>query len=127
MQGYAKMHFINFVPSLTSFGHFEKILMLPEYQHLGEMPGFRGHPGGSTLCPGDPGSIKLLEDMYDDFLPLFDAEDFNACGDEPWELGKGRSKARAKRIGLGRVYLDFLLKIHKLCFSSKFHTRKITE
>jgi len=115
MQAHAKKHHMRFVPSLTSFGHFEKILMLPKYRHLGELPGSRGMPGGTTLCPGDPGSIRLLSDMYGEFLPLFEAEDFNACGDEPWELGLGRSKRRAARVGVGRVYLDFILKIRDLC------------
>jgi hypothetical protein len=115
MQDHARKYHVNFVPSLTSFGHFEKILMLPEYSSLGEYPGFRNLPGGTTLCPTDPRSIRLLADMYEDFLPHFAAEDFNVCGDEPWELGKGRSKRRADRLGLGRVYLDFILKVHKLC------------
>ncbi len=115
IQAHARLHHMRLVPSLTSFGHFEKILMLPQYSHLGEFPGFRGHPGGTTLCPIDSGSIQLLEDMYDDYLPLFDSEDFNVCGDEPWELGKGRSRRRAERTGTGRVYLEFILKIRKLC------------
>ncbi|MBN1672328.1 MAG: beta-N-acetylhexosaminidase [Kiritimatiellae bacterium] len=115
IQSHCKLHHVQFVPSLTSFGHMEKILMLPRYAKLGEMPGFRGLPGGTTLCPGDPGAIRLLADLYAEFLPLFDAEDFNACGDEPWELGKGRSKRRAARIGVGGVYLDFLLRLHTLC------------
>jgi len=115
MQAHAKKHHVRFVPSLTSFGHFEKILMLPKYQHLGELPGSRGMPGGTTLCPGDPGSIRLIADMYEEFLPLFEAEDFNVCGDEPWELGLGRSKRRAARVGVGRVYLDFILKLRDLC------------
>ena len=115
IQAHAAKHHVNFVPSLTSFGHFEKILMLPEYSSLGEYPGFRNYPGGTTLCPTDPRSIRLLADMYEDFLPNFTSEDFNVCGDEPWELGKGRSKRRAERLGLGRVYLDFILKVHKLC------------
>jgi len=110
MQAHAKRHHVRFVPSLTSFGHFAKILMLPKYQHLGELAGGRGMPGGTTLCPGDPGSVRLLSDMYDEFLPLFEAEDFNACGDEPWELGKGRSKRRCERVGTGRVSVDFILK-----------------
>ena len=114
MQAHAKKHHVRFVPSLTSFGHFAKILMLPKYQHLGELAGGRGMPGGTTLCPGDPGSIRLLSDMYDEFLPLFEAEDFNACGDEPWELGKGRSRRRCERVGTGRVYVDFILKLRKL-------------
>jgi hypothetical protein len=115
MQEHAKKHHISFVPSLTSFGHFERILMLPEYQDLGEMPGARGMPGGTTLCPDDPRSIELVGDMYEDFLPLFDAEDFNPCLDEPWELGRGRSKERVEREGLGKVYLDYVLKIRELC------------
>lgn len=115
VQDHCKRHHIRFVPSLTSFGHFERILGLPEYSHLGEMPGQERLPGGTTLCPGDPGSIKLVADMYGDFLPLFEAQDFNVCGDEPWELGKGRSKRRAARIGTGRVYLEFIKKLHVLC------------
>lgn len=115
VQEHCRLHHVRFVPSLASFGHMEKILGLPEFQHLGEMPGFRGLPGGTTLYPGDPASIRLMADLYGDFLPLFDSVDFNACGDEPWELGKGRSKRRAKRTGVGRVYLDFILKLHRLC------------
>ena len=122
IQKHCKAHHIKFVPSLASFGHMAKILMLPEYSHLGEMPGYRDLPGGTTLCPGDPGSIKLIADLYDEFLPLFEAEDFNICGDEPWELGKGRSKAKAKRVGVGRVYLDFILKIRQLCLK---HNKRV--
>jgi hexosaminidase len=115
VQDHCRLHHVRFVPSLTSFGHFEKILGLPAYHHLGELPGYRGHPGGTTLCPGDPGAIRLVADMYGDFLPLFEAHDFNACGDEPWELSQGRSKRRAARVGKGRVYLDFIKQLHQLC------------
>ncbi len=109
VQDHCKLHHVSFVPSLTSFGHFEKILRLPEYEHLAEVE------GAGTLCPTDPGSIKLVADMYSEFLPLFEADDFNACGDEPWVLGKGRSKRRADKVGVGRVYIDFVKKLHKLC------------
>lgn len=115
LQEHCKKHNVKLVGSLASFGHFEKILNLPQYTHLGEMPGFRNFPGGTTLCPIDGGSIKLITELYSEFVPLFEAENFNVCCDETWELGKGRSKRRAARIGVGRIYLDFLLKIHRLC------------
>ena len=115
VQDHCRRHHVRLVGSLASFGHVDKILALPRYTHLGEMPGFRGLPGGMTLCPGDPGSIRLVEELYEEFVPLFDAKDFNACCDETWELGKGRSKRRTERIGLGRVYLEFLKKVHRLC------------
>jgi hexosaminidase len=115
LQEHCKKHHIRLVGSLASFGHFEKILSLSRYRHLGEKPGFRGFAGGTTLCPIDPGSIKLIAELYGEFMPLFDAEDFNVCCDETWELGKGRSEKKAIRVGTGQIYLDFLLKIHRLC------------
>jgi hypothetical protein len=115
LQECCKQHHIRFVGSLTSFGHMERILALPEYRHLAELPGFWDLPGGMTLSPVDPGSIKLVEEMYAEFVPLFEAVDFNVCFDEPFELGKGRSKALAERKGVGRVYLDFLLQVYRLC------------
>jgi hypothetical protein len=115
LQAFCKLHYVRLVGSLASFGHFEKILALPKYRHLGEMPGFRGFPGGTTLCPADAGSIKLVSELYSEFIPLFEAKDFNVCCDETWELGKGRSKKLADHLGTGRVYLEFLLKIYRLC------------
>ena len=76
---------------------------------------FRGFPGGTTLCPTDPRSIKLIEELYSEFVPLFEAEDFNVCCDETWELGKGRSKEYANQVGVGEVYFEFLMKIYRLC------------
>jgi hypothetical protein len=115
IQTHCRKHHIRFVGSLASLGHMELILKEPAYQHLGEMPGGGGYPGGTTLCPTDPGSIRLLRELYGEYLPLFEATDFNACGDEPWELGKGRSKAAAKRAGEGRLYMDFMKKVHRIC------------
>ena len=115
VQDHCRRHHVRLVGSLASFGHMEKILQLPAYRRLGEKAGGGGWPGGTTLCPTDPASIRLVADLYEEFLPLFEAEDFNVCGDEPWELGKGRSRRRAERVGVGRVYLDFLKKIHALC------------
>ena len=115
LQDHCRMHHVRLVGTLASFGHLENILAIKRYRHLGEMPGFRGFPGGMTLCPGDSGSIRLIDELYSEFVPLFEAEDFNVCCDETWELGRGRSKRRAADVGVGRIYLDFLLKIYRLC------------
>ena len=111
--------FIDLVPNLNSFGHFERWLRHPEYHHLAECPEgfihpFGGNhiPFGSTLKP-NAASIKLLETLYDEYLPLFDSQYFNIGGDEPWELGQGWSKARCKKTGTTNVYVDFLSKVKK--------------
>ena len=115
LQEHCKLHHVRLVGSIATFSHMELTLMLPQYRHLGEKPGTGGMSGGTTLCPTDPGSIKLLAELYEEFVPLFEAEDFNVCGDETWELGKGRSKKQADRVGVGKLYLDFMLKVHALC------------
>ena len=114
LQEHCKLHHIRLVPSIASFGHLETVLCLPRYRHLAELPGTHGRSGGTTLCPTDPGSIRLIRDMYEEFVPLFEADDFNICGDETWELGKGRSKPKADRVGMPRVYIDFVKQIHQL-------------
>ncbi len=115
IQAYCKLHYISFVPSLATLSHNELTLQLPEYANLAELPGYNGWEGGTMLCPTDPKSFKLTKELHDEFFPLFESTDINLCCDEPWELGQGRSKRTADRIGRGQVYLNFLLKLHKNC------------
>jgi len=107
-------HHMQLVGAFASFGHFEKILQLPNYRMLGELPSHHEWPGGTTICPTDPRSIRFIAELYAEFVPLFTAADFNINGDEPWELGEGRSKRKADKVGKGRVYLDFVLQLDKL-------------
>ena len=97
--------FIDFVPSISSLGHFEKILQRPAYRALAEA-GPNEEPW--SLCPTDPGAKVLLEEMYAEFLPNFSSPQVNICCDESWDLGKGRSAALAEKIGVGRVYLQWV-------------------
>ncbi|MFW5893532.1 MAG: family 20 glycosylhydrolase [Verrucomicrobiota bacterium] len=116
-------HCIRLVGSIAGFSHMEPILALPRFRPLSELPeGNRDCPGGTTLCPADPGAIALLDDLYAEFVPLFDAVDFNVCGDEPWELGQGRSAQMAEKVGKGRLYADFMKQIHDL-IANKYHKR----
>jgi len=115
VQAHCKKHHIRFVPSMATLSHNELFLQLPEYRHLAELPGHSGWEGGTMLCPTDPKSFKFVESLYAEFVPLFEATDMNVCCDEPWELGKGRSKRVADRRGRGPVYFDFLKKVHGLC------------
>lgn len=109
LDAYCQEHFILLVPNQNSFGHMERWLKHERYLPLAEMP-----EGGMDLCAVDPGSIALLGDMYADSLPNFSSPLFNVGCDETWTLGKGRSKEATDKQGVGRVYLEFLLKIHEL-------------
>jgi hexosaminidase len=117
---YCRDRFIELVPNQNSFGHMERWLKLPAYRDLAEAPdGFTfpwgvRHAGGFTLNPLDPRSIELVVELYDELLPHFTSPLFNVGCDETFDLGLGQSKAECDRVGKGRVYLDYLKKIHAL-------------
>ena len=126
---------IDLVPNQNSFGHLRHFLEHPRLNKLAEVAGpyesggdassptgkKRGDEGvagttflrrPSTLSPNHPGALPFLRGLYDELLPNFSSQFFNVGCDETWDLGLGKSKRLCERIGQGRVYLDFLKKIH---------------
>ena len=122
---------IELVPNQNSFGHLENWLCHPEYNVLAEAP-----LGGTTcqlpdrfyelampmcLCPTDPRSLTFLAGLYDELFPCFRSKLVNVGCDETMELldehepRLGRSAKEIAAKGPVRVYLEFLLKIHRLC------------
>ncbi len=120
LDAYCSQRYVELVPNQNSFGHMERWLRHKDYHHLAESPqGFTDAHGvwwdySSTLAPEVPAVPDFLASLYDELLPCFKSDMLNAGGDEPWELGKGRSKESCEQRGLDRVYLDFLLKIQDL-------------
>lgn len=111
---YCRDRFIQLVPNLNSFGHFERWLRHEPYKKLAECPkGFhRDEPymirdHGSVLKPNQE-SLKFIDSLYGEYLPNFSSEKFNVGLDEPWELGQGWSKPEVEKRGKHSVYLDHL-------------------
>jgi hypothetical protein len=120
---FCAMHGIDLVPNQNSFGHLERWLVKPEYNHLAELPhggaplpwgGFKKDP--TTLCPTDPASLEFLAGLFDELLPNFGSRLFNIGCDETFDLlsPNGRSAVEVKEKGAGRVYLEFLKKVADL-------------
>ena len=109
---------IDLVPNQNSFGHLRYFLADPRLKKLGELAepyeaetkDFLRRP--TTLAPTHPGTLPFLRGLYDELLPNFSSEFFNIGGDETWDLGKGQSQKLCEAKGKGRVYFDFLKKIH---------------
>jgi hypothetical protein len=112
-------HGIDLVPNQNSFGHLHRWLVHHPYRRLAECPEGVEHPwsGGRkepfSLCPIDPGSLALLDDLYEQLLPCFRSGLFNVGLDETFDLGQCRSRQACETRGRGRVYLDFLRAIHE--------------
>ena len=106
LDAYCRMNDIELVPNQNSFGHLERWLKLPEYNHLAAMPkGGAITPWGTvkkdptTLNPALPESLDFLAGLYDELLPCFASRLFNVGCDETFEINDPEA------------YLAFLLKV----------------
>lgn len=109
LSDYAEKYNVMLIGNFQSFGHFEKILSVPEYSHLGE--------SGTLLSPAFPESIELLRDIYSEMVPVFGSPFFNINADETFDLGKGASKPIVDSLGIGRVYTDQVKKMYDILHS----------
>ncbi|MCE5197635.1 MAG: family 20 glycosylhydrolase [Armatimonadota bacterium] len=119
LDAYCRDRFIELVPNQNSFGHMDRWLKLEEYNTMAELPnggetswGYRPEP--FSISPADKRSVPFVAGLYDELLPHFTSSLFNVGCDETMDLGYGRSKSLCEKRGTGRVYLDFLIEIHKL-------------
>lgn len=115
---YCKDRDIDFVPSLASFGHLYELLRTKSYEDICELENASGKPFSflekmqhHTVNVADEHSFEVIKRMLDEYLPLFSSGLVNICADEPFDLGKGKSKALAEKIGTDRMYMDFLKKL----------------
>ncbi len=110
---------IELVPNQNSFGHLREWLADPRLKPLAEVAAPWPDAGGaflrypSTLAPANPGTLPFLRGLYDELLRNFTSRRLNVGCDETWDLGRGQSKKLCDKIGKGRVYLQFLKKIHR--------------
>ncbi len=119
LDAYCRDRYIDLVPNQNSFGHMQRWLEKKPYNDFAEAPRGSKQPWGKwppfTLDPQDPRSLALVDGLYAELLPHFSSKLFNVGCDETFDLGLGKSKAAVAERGTGRVYLDFLLQIQKLC------------
>jgi hypothetical protein len=112
---------IELVPAFASLGHLSKLLSLGPYRHLAEDLGVGAYVDapkdpkalealepGWTLSPGKPEAEGFLRELYQDLLPCFQSRRFNACLDEPFDLGWGQSRELCHREGTGAVFARHL-------------------
>lgn len=116
LDAYCRERFIELIPNQNTFGHMERWLRHPRYAPLAEIQGefqtpWGKHRGPFSLAPVDPGSLALVTDLLDELLPHFASRMVNVGCDETFDVGQGRSREQCEKLGAGRVYLDYLLKV----------------
>lgn len=111
---YCRENFIDFIPSLSTFGHMYDILEQPRYRHLRVR---RNHEAGPnfwrermdhhTIDPLLPESLELVKHLIDQYIPCFDSEWFNICCDETFDLQEYGQQG----LDEGQIYVEFVQKI----------------
>ncbi|MGN6421543.1 MAG: family 20 glycosylhydrolase [Pseudobacter sp.] len=93
---YAAKYHMQLIGSFQSFGHFEKILALPDYKDMQATP--------NLIDPDNPKAKQFLTDVIGEMCEAFSAPWFNVNCDETFDLGKGSSKKGVDSLGIATYY-----------------------
>ncbi|MBQ8583573.1 MAG: family 20 glycosylhydrolase [Clostridia bacterium] len=109
---YCRERFIDFIPSLSTFGHMYEILKQEKYRHLRVLSDFeetanfrRERMLHHTINPEHRESLELVSSLIGQYVKNFSSEYFNICCDETFDL----ESAAGDRAG--ELYVEFVKKI----------------
>ena len=114
LDDYCYENFIEFIPSIATFGHLYELLEQEKYRDLQELENFTEDKlywfhrmAHHTIDPTNARSIEIIKSMIDQYLPLFRTDKFNICCDETFDLKNGKHKGQ----NTGKLYIDFVKQI----------------
>ncbi len=110
---YCKQNFIEFIPSLSTFGHLFELLNQEEYKHLRVLKDYESENFWSsrmrrhTIDPLQPESLSIIKHMIDQYAEHFESDYFNICCDETFDLREYEKEGK----DVGKIYVDFVKQI----------------
>lgn len=104
---FARRYHVTIIPEQEAFGHLHKVLLWQKYAPLAEIP------NGAVLAPGQPGSLQMITQDFDELAGIYPGPFLHIGADETFELGQGQTAAEVQQQGRGAVYIDYLLRIHQ--------------
>ena len=117
LDAYCRDRYVELVANQNTFGHLARWMVHPRYRPLCEDDDpavFHPHRGlYGTLCPTDPGSIALVDELLEELLPHFTSRQVHIGCDEA-RIGLARSRRIVEERGAGPVYLDYVRQVHEL-------------
>ncbi len=122
---YCREHFVELIPSLSTFGHLYTLLQSDRYRHICELENYEPTRNywmekqwHHTVDAYDPETIKVIGSMIEQYIPLFTSEYFNICCDETIDLCKGKNEGKDK----AQAYFYHVEKLIKII---KKHGKKV--
>ncbi|MBI4418726.1 MAG: family 20 glycosylhydrolase, partial [Ignavibacteriales bacterium] len=105
---YARQHHVELIPIFETLGHWENILLIPEYRQYAEFP------GAHTLNVSDDRIYDLLDEMIGELAAAFSSPYFNMAADESWDVGLGASRERVAASDLATVHAEHYKRLFKI-------------
>lgn len=110
---YCESNFIDFIPSLSTFGHLYELLNQEKYKHLRVLKDYT-HPNfwhsrmeRYTIDPLHTQSIEVIKSLIKQYAPNFESDYFNICCDETNDLVVYAKEGK----DVGKIYVDFVKQI----------------
>ena len=110
---YCKQNFIEFIPSLSTFGHLYELINQDKYKHLCVLKEhdntnfWYSRMAHHTIDPLNPESIEVIKSLIDQYAPNFESNYFNICCDETFDLKVYENQGK----DIGKIYVDFVNQI----------------
>ncbi|MEN8193568.1 MAG: family 20 glycosylhydrolase [Bacteroidota bacterium] len=106
---FAGERFIDVIPIFQTLGHFENILSQKEFLEYAE------YPGAASLSVTEAKTYLFIENMLNEVFELFPSEYINIGADESYDVGRGKSKDLAEKVGIAVVHANHYKKVYDIC------------
>lgn len=114
LDNYCHDRFVEFVPSVASFGHLYNQLQCERFKHCCEYENYEPHQhywlekmSHHTVDVSSDEAFNMICSRIDQYAMLFRSDKFNICCDETYDLCKGKNKGK----NTGEEYFKFVLKL----------------
>jgi hexosaminidase len=105
---YGEKYFVDIIPIFQTLGHWENLLIQPNYFHLADFP------GSASLDVTNEKIYEFIEKCIAELSSLFPSKYFHAGLDESWDVGFGNSRDITKQIGISAVHANHYKKVNEI-------------
>ncbi|MEA1996972.1 MAG: family 20 glycosylhydrolase, partial [Gemmatimonadota bacterium] len=108
LEDFARPLHVRIIPIFQTLGHYENLLLEPEYRHLAEFP------GAHCLSPAQEETYTFLGEVLGEIVPAFSDRYFHIACDESWDVGRGKSRELVRKLGTSGAHAAHYRKVYDM-------------
>lgn len=106
----AKRNHVVITPVFESLGHQDRMLSLPGNRKYAEIQNPAEDPW--SFSPVNKETFEFVTGLISEMADAVPSPFFHIGGDESFDVGKGTSAGRVKKIGVGRVHAEYFSRLN---------------